>query len=66
MITAVARGRQRWSSLRVFLAVSPLLFLSLTVCRGQSEAGDPGLSLDLAISPTPPAVGPARLIITFS
>jgi hypothetical protein len=44
-----------------------LLALSLvgTGCRGAPEAGDPDLVLDLAISPTPPAVGAARLIITL-
>jgi len=30
------------------------------------EMGDAGLVLDVAISPTPPAVGPARLIITLA
>ena len=34
-------------------------------CRGETETGDPGLILDLSISPTPPAVGQARLIITL-
>ncbi len=27
--------------------------------------GDPGLALSVAISPTPPVVGPARLILTL-
>ena len=30
------------------------------------ELGDPGFSLEVAISPTPPAVGPARLVITLT
>jgi hypothetical protein len=42
-----------------------LLALLLGACRGEMERGDPGLVLDVAISPTPPAVGPARLIITL-
>jgi hypothetical protein len=37
----------------------------MTGCRGAPETGDGGLALELAISPTPPAVGPARLIITL-
>lgn len=32
-------------------------------CRGDLDEGDGSLTLDLAFSPTPPAVGPARLII---
>ena len=49
----------------------PLLFsallsaLLLTGCRGGMETGDPAYDLDVVISPTPPAVGPARLIITL-
>jgi hypothetical protein len=42
-----------------------LLFSVLTACRGELETGDSGLVLTVAISPTPPAVGPARLIITL-
>ncbi len=43
------------------------LMLFLTACRGDpGEGGDPDLSLEVGISPTPPAVGPARLIITLS
>jgi hypothetical protein len=34
-------------------------------CRGDVPPGDPGLLLEVAISPTPPGVGPARLIITL-
>jgi hypothetical protein len=54
---------------RMALLPSPVLFL-LTVlllggCRGEMETGDSGLVLDVAISPTPPAVGPARLIISL-
>lgn len=44
-----------------------LLFATLILggCRGEPEMGDPGLSLRVAISPTPPAVGGARLILTL-
>jgi len=34
-------------------------------CRGEMETGDTGLALDVVLSPTPPAVGPARLIISL-
>lgn len=40
------------------------LFLS-SACRGDAPEGDPTLVLDVGISPTPPAVGSARLIISF-
>lgn len=46
----------------------PWLLLALLVvggCRGDMDRGDSGLHLEVAISPTPPAVGPARLIITL-
>jgi hypothetical protein len=42
-----------------------LTLLALGGCRENLDRGDPGLILDVAISPTPPAVGPARLIITL-
>jgi len=41
----------------------PLLVFS--GCRSHEQAGDPGLLLEVGISPTPPGVGPARLIITL-
>ena len=41
-----------------------LPLLVLPACRGDSTAQDPGILLEVAISPTPPGVGPARLIIT--
>ena len=34
-------------------------------CRGEPDQGDAGIVMELAISPTPPSVGPARLIITL-
>ena len=45
----------------------PLLIplLVLGACRGGFDAGDPGLALELGISPTPPMAGPTRLIITL-
>jgi hypothetical protein len=50
----------------LFLALSFSAFTGLCGCRGDAEdTGDPGLVLDVAFSPTPPAVGPARLIITL-
>jgi hypothetical protein len=48
---------------RIVLLLAALLFCG---CRGEAEVGDPGLALTVAISPTPPAVGPARLIVTLS
>ncbi len=57
--------------MRVYLpAWAPALGLSLLLllpgCRGAPEQGDPGLQLELGISPTPPAVGPARLLISLA
>lgn len=49
---------------RASLALLALLTLSMA-CRGEGPGGDPSLVLQLGISPTPPAVGPARLIITL-
>jgi hypothetical protein len=47
-----------------------LLLLVLAVlliggCRGGEAPDDSGLTMTLAMSPTPPGVGPARLIITL-
>jgi len=50
------------------IRLSLVLLLTTSVlggCRGEVATGDPGLVLDVAISPTPPAVGQARLIITL-
>lgn len=63
--------RNRWTDgPRLFLLahVRAILILVLLVagCRGEVETGDPGLILDVAISPTPPTVGPTRLIITLT
>ena len=51
------------------ISLPALFLLSLSVlggCRGEMDTGDAGLVLDVAISPTPPAVGQARLIITLT
>jgi hypothetical protein len=37
----------------------------LAGCRGDDSTSAVPLDVDLAISPTPPAVGPARLILTL-
>jgi hypothetical protein len=49
-------------------AVLFLLAVSLgsVGCRGDIDTGDPNLALSVAISPTPPMVGEARIIISLS
>ena len=75
-IEPIARGRSfPWAEpialgrlpSRGSLFLLPLILLPLILggCRGEAETGDPGLVLDVAISPTPPVVGQARLIITM-
>jgi hypothetical protein len=58
-----------WRGMRVALTKAVVMALALplllTACRGAPDTGDPSLVLDLAISPTPPTVGPARLIINL-
>ena len=49
--------------LAIILLLSAPLFTS--GCRGEGPEGDPSLVLEVGISPTPPAVGTARLIITL-
>jgi len=51
-----------WGSL-----LPPLLLLAgvLAGCRGEGAGRDPSILLEVAISPTPPAVGSARLIISL-
>jgi hypothetical protein len=47
-------------------SILALLFLpTLLGCRGEGPQSDSSLDLEVAISPTPPAVGPARLIISL-
>jgi len=48
----------------VSLAILSTL-LALPGCRGSGPGEDSSLGLEIGISPTPPAVGPARLIITL-
>ncbi len=52
---------------RAILApMTSLLAVALLAgCRGEAPPGDPSLVMELGISPTPPGVGPARLIITL-
>lgn len=52
------------SGLALFAAL--LLAAGTGSCRGGPDFGDPSLNLELGISPTPPGVGPARLILTLS
>ena len=61
---SLARGRM-FSRVRFLLLPLVLPLFILGGCRGEMETGDPGLILDVAISPTPPVVGQARLIITM-
>ncbi len=55
-----ASRAQEWGSLLALLVLLPI-----GGCREAEPQGDPGLILELGISPTPPAVGPARLIISL-
>jgi hypothetical protein len=50
-----------WHSLIPLLLLLPLF----GGCRGEGTQRDSGLLLEVAISPTPPAVGSARLIISL-
>jgi hypothetical protein len=52
----------RFSALR-FLLLTSLFFLA--GCRGEGPVGDQSLVMGLSLSPTPPTVGPARLIISL-
>ncbi len=54
-------GSGPWSRMALLVVV----LLVVGSCRGEGGSGDPGLEMDLAISPTPPAVGPAHLLITL-
>jgi hypothetical protein len=59
----------QWRGMRAALTkavvIGLVLPLLLTACRGAPDTGDPSLVLEVAISPTPPAVGSARLIINL-
>ena len=50
--------------LRALGILLPVLLLG--GCRGEVEQSDPSLTLSVAVSPTPPAVGPARLIVSLA
>ncbi len=56
---------------RLLNRLTPFLLLPLAAplfasgCLGEGPEGDPSLVLEVGISPTPPAVGPARLIISL-
>jgi hypothetical protein len=56
-------GIEMLATLRKGAVMATALLLLLTACRGGPDTGDPSLVLEVAISPTPPTVGPARLII---
>jgi hypothetical protein len=46
--------------------ILPLFLLPfLSGCRGDGGQSEPSLVLEVGISPTPPSVGPARLIISL-
>jgi hypothetical protein len=49
----------------LFLVTMPVL-IGAGACRGEPARGDPSLDLKLAISPTPPGVGPARIILLLT
>ncbi len=68
--TAIRRAAVRRAAVRPFVirqALIPALAMPFLVagCGEVPDTGDPSLVLELAISPTPPLVGPARLIITL-
>jgi len=62
---------REWASHRgpagIRLASSAVFMVGILLsgCRGSGSDGDSFLQMDLAISPTPPGVGPARLMITL-
>jgi len=48
---------------RGILGLWVLLALALWGCRGDADTGDPEVSVRLGISPTPPLVGPTRMLV---
>ena len=59
--------RPRPLSARPFLGSLVLLtMLLLPGCRGTGSGEAPDVAVDVAISPTPPTVGPARLLISLA
>lgn len=41
----------------------PVLLAAVLGCRGDVDAGDPQVAVRLGISPTPPLVGPTRILV---
>ncbi len=62
---AIRRAAGRQAAIRRALVLALAGPLLVAGCGEVPETGDPSLVLELAISPTPPLVGPARLIITL-
>ena len=54
-----------WRSAAAVAAVSCIVAIVMTGCA-PSEEGGLGLTVDVGISPTPPLVGPTRLLISLS
>jgi hypothetical protein len=57
-------SRARRSNAGLWPALLFLLY-PFAGCREEAPQGDPSLLLEVAISPTPPAVGPVRLIVSL-
>jgi len=54
------RGAPR---LRLLAGCAALFLLGAAGCRGVEGEGDPAVSVKIGISPTPPLVGPTRLLL---
>lgn len=50
----------------LLLGLGALLVLGLGGCRGDVETGDPEVTVRLGISPTPPLVGPTRMLVEIA
>jgi hypothetical protein len=48
-----------------FFLLLVLTMVAMAGCRGRQEPGDPTLTMEVDISPTPPAVGPAQILVTL-
>lgn len=55
----------RTMAFRTVFGSGILSLLLLAGCRGEAPEGNSGFVMDVGISPTPPGVGPARLIVTL-
>ena len=66
-MTPERKMRLSLPALRAFsLLLAAVSLLVVMGCRGDEPfLGDPSLVLEVGISPTPPGIGPARLIITL-